>query len=185
MVAIFAKRFEDLPLVRRLGDVIRIHGAHVKAFRDIKQIRLDIVADNCWSLFSTYESPEEEALDIDDEYPDNNSGEDQEMEDATKNERNHEKEEKKKYAPYKFSGINKGYFFDSDNEKPILDNLRGWSVDYYGRNLVITQEMYKLLKDAKNVEGENKEFDLLCKVLKVFEKDETSLELRIKDISQE
>lgn len=106
------------------------------------------------------------------------------MEDATKNERNHEKEEKKKYAPYKFSG--KSYSFDINNEKPILDALRSWSVDYFGQNLVIKPEMYKLLKDVKVMEGgENKEFDLLCKVLKVFEKDETSLELRIKDISQE
>ena len=41
------------------------------------------------------------------------------------------------------------------------------------------------MKDLKKVEGENKEFDLLVKVLKVFEKDENSLELRIKDISQQ
>ena len=44
--------------------------------------------------------------------------------------------------------------------------------------------MYKLLKDVRAVQ-ENKEFDLLCKVLKVFEKDENNLELRIKDVSQE
>lgn len=43
--------------------------------------------------------------------------------------------------------------------------------------------MYVLLKDAKAIEKDNKEFDLLCKVLKIFEKDENSLELRIKDIS--
>lgn len=76
MVAIFAKRFEDLPLVRRLGDVIRIQGGIVKPFKDMKQIRLELGGDNCWSLLSTYESPDEEALDIDEEYPDNNSGDD-------------------------------------------------------------------------------------------------------------
>lgn len=151
----------------------------------MKQIRLDVMSDTCWSLFTTYESPDEEALDIDEEYPDNNSGDDQEMEDATKNERNHEKEERKKYAPYKFSGTSRGHTIDINNEKPILDHLRAWSVDYFGKNVVIRPDMYKLLKDAKTIEGENKEFDLLCKVLKVFEKDETSLELRIKDISQE
>ncbi len=32
---------------------------------------------------------------------------------------------------------------------------------------------------------ENREFDLLVKVLKIFEKDEFNLELRIKDISNE
>lgn len=181
MVVIFAKRFEDLPLVRRLGDVIRIHRSTIKYYKDIKQFNVNVFYNSSWCLFTTYESPEEEALDIDEEYPDNNSGEDQEMEDATKNERNHEKEERRKYAPYKFSG--KSYSFDINNEKPLLDHLRSWSVDYFERNFVIRPETHKLLKEAKAFEGENKEFDLLCKVLKVFEKDESSLELRIKDIS--
>lgn len=53
--------------------------------------------------------------------------------------------------------------------------------------------MYKLLKDLKAPAGgastavtqtTSSEFDLLVKILKVFEKDENTLELRIKDISQ-
>ena len=44
--------------------------------------------------------------------------------------------------------------------------------------------MSKLLKDARDFD-ENKEFDLLVKVLKIFEKDEFNLELRIKDTSNE
>lgn len=44
--------------------------------------------------------------------------------------------------------------------------------------------MSRLLKDARSFE-ENKEFDLLVKVLKIFEKDEFNLELRIKDTSNE
>jgi hypothetical protein len=44
--------------------------------------------------------------------------------------------------------------------------------------------MSKLLKDARDFD-ENKEFDLLVKVLKIFEKDEYNLELRIKDTSNE
>jgi hypothetical protein len=104
------------------------------------------------------------------------------MEDANnRNERQHEKEERRKYAPYKFSG--KSYSFDITNEKSILDYMREWSLDYFQKNYVIRRDMYSLLKDVKLIEGENKDFDLLCKVLKVFEKDENSLELRIKDIS--
>jgi|APCry1669189034_1035192.scaffolds.fasta_scaffold164963_1 hypothetical protein len=44
--------------------------------------------------------------------------------------------------------------------------------------------MSKLLKDARDFD-ETKEFDLLVKVLKIFEKDEFNLELRIKDTSNE
>ena len=47
--------------------------------------------------------------------------------------------------------------------------------------------MYKLLSEIKspqNNQEDNTEFDLLCKILRVFEKDENSIELRIKDTSQ-
>ena len=44
--------------------------------------------------------------------------------------------------------------------------------------------MSKQLKEVRSFE-ENREFDLLVKVLKIFEKDEFNLELRIKDTSNE
>jgi hypothetical protein len=44
--------------------------------------------------------------------------------------------------------------------------------------------MYTLLKDIKKEETKSsKDFDIVCKVLKVFDKDDSSFELRIKDIS--
>jgi hypothetical protein len=70
-----------------------------------------------------------------------------------------------------------------------LDDLRRWACNYFDREWVITKDMYKLLKDIKDIptgnEGasQSSEFDLLVKILKVFEKDENTLELRIKDIS--
>lgn len=60
------------------------------------------------------------------------------MEDETKNERQLEKEERRKYAPYKFSG--KSYSFDINNEKGILDNLRTWAVDYFTSNVVVKND---------------------------------------------
>lgn len=74
MVVIFAKRFEDLPLIRRLGDVIRVHRANIKSYKDIKQFNVNVFYNSSWCLFSSYDSPEEEV--IDDDYPDNNSSED-------------------------------------------------------------------------------------------------------------
>ena len=58
-----------------------------------------------------------------------------------------EKEERRKYKPYKFSG--KSYTFDINHEKLILDELREWTLDYFQNEYVITKDMYKLLKDLK------------------------------------
>ena len=62
--------------------------------------------------------------------------------------------------------------------------MRNWAQNYFAKEYVITKEMYKLLKNLKS-ENQNAqtEFDLLVKILKVFEKDENTLELRIKDLS--
>ena len=69
-------------------------------------------------------------------------------------------------------------------EKPILDNLRRWAIDYFVENSVIHKSNYTPLKDVANIPiDEGKEIDLLVKIMKVMEKDEQTLELRIKDIS--
>jgi hypothetical protein len=124
----------------------------------------------------------------DDEDEERRNNQDENMEDEQ--DRAHEREERRKYRPYKFSG--KTYSFDVNNERAILDDLRSWAINYFAKENVIAKEMYKLLKDLKGGSGEHgpvagagsQEFDLLVKILKVFEKDENTLELRIKDISQ-
>lgn len=137
---------------------------------------------------------------MDDEDGDNNGGEDEkraEGEDKQMLDEERaaeEREERRRYRPYKFSG--KTYTFDMNHEKAILDDLRNWSSNYFAKEYVITREMYKLLKDLKAnpatgqesaVSGSgsaSNEFDLLVKILKVIDKDEHTLELRIKDTSQ-
>jgi hypothetical protein len=104
------------------------------------------------------------------------------LDEEAEKEKQLERQEKKRYRPYKFSG--KSYTFDVASEKQIVDNLRYWGRDYFASNHVITKDMYKSLREAKEMQ-ESKEFDLLCKVIKIFEKDEHNLELRIKDMSQE
>jgi hypothetical protein len=62
-------------------------------------------------------------------------------------EREAEREERRKYRPYKFSG--KSFTFDLNHERVILDDLRTWATNYFSKEFVITREMYKLLKDLK------------------------------------
>lgn len=67
MVIIYAKRFEDLPLVQRLGDIIRIHRANIRLYKDIKQFNVNVFYNSSWCLFSTHNSPDEEGMEVDDE----------------------------------------------------------------------------------------------------------------------
>lgn len=122
-ITIYAKRFEDMPLVRRLGDVVRVHRATVQEYKGYKQFNVNVFYNSSFCLFSTYLSSEEDNMEIDEGDSDNGSGGDTEMQDAGN--KNLEKEEKRRYIPYKYSGRN--YSFDIQNEKGMLDSLREWS----------------------------------------------------------
>jgi hypothetical protein len=42
---------EDLPVVRKIGDVIRCHRALVKDYKGIKQFNVNITFNSSWCLF--------------------------------------------------------------------------------------------------------------------------------------
>lgn len=69
-------------------------------------------------------------------------------------------------------------------EKPILKHIRHWAHEYLNSNSVIHKSSSIPLNEC-HLLPDKKEIDLLVKVIKVFERDENSLELRIKDLSQE
>ena len=48
----FAKRFEDLPIIQRVGDIIRVHRAHVQTYKGVKQFTCNIFFNSSWALFS-------------------------------------------------------------------------------------------------------------------------------------
>lgn len=163
---VYAKRIEDCPFINNIGDIIRIHRANYKLWKDRPQFNVNVQFNSSWCLFNTSQESSRRM-----------AGEDVEMHD-------HEAGTSTSYQPYKFSG--KSYSQDLSFEKTILDNLRRWAVDYFSTNSVIHKSNYTPLKEvAKIAPEEGKEIDLLVKVLKVLEKDEQTLELRIKDISQE
>ena len=47
----FAKRMEDLPVVRKIGDIIRVHRAMVKDYKGITQFNVNLTHDSSWCLF--------------------------------------------------------------------------------------------------------------------------------------
>ena len=50
---IYAKRFEDLPIVLRLGDVIRLHRATLRMHNGTRQFNVSVQWNGSWALFST------------------------------------------------------------------------------------------------------------------------------------
>ena len=52
-VVIYSKRFEDLPIVLRLGDVIRLHRANLRMYNDHRQFNVSVQWSGSWALFST------------------------------------------------------------------------------------------------------------------------------------
>ena len=55
-VVIYAKRFEDLPIVLRLGDVIRLHRATLRMYNDTRQFNVSVQWTGSWALYSTDKS---------------------------------------------------------------------------------------------------------------------------------
>jgi hypothetical protein len=49
-----AKRIEDCPQIKQVGDVIRVHRAQVKDFAGKKQLHVNVYFNSTWVLFNYY-----------------------------------------------------------------------------------------------------------------------------------
>jgi hypothetical protein len=52
-IIIYANRFEDLPIVHRMGDIIRVHRAGLRLYDDRRQFNVNVQFHGSWALFST------------------------------------------------------------------------------------------------------------------------------------
>lgn len=52
-VVIYAKRFENLPIVHRLGDIIRLHRSSLRMYKGHRQFNVTTHWHGSWALFST------------------------------------------------------------------------------------------------------------------------------------
>ena len=173
VIIIYANRFEDCPIVRQIGDVIRVHRANCKNYKGRRQYNVNVSGSASWSLFET--NPKH-ALKGDD------SNSDVDMADGEDGE-NEGRPGQTDYDPYKWS--NKNYSIDMSVHKHILKALRKWAIDYLAKNMVVHISSFTALSKLRNQEDKEKgkDLDLLVKVLKVHEKDEQTVELRVKDMT--
>jgi len=158
VIIIYANKFEDCPIVRQIGDIIRVHRANVKEYKNRRQYNVNVNFNASWSLFET--NPKH-ALKGDD------SNSDQEMQEDDGD--NEGRPGHTDYDPYKWS--NKNYSIDMSVHKNIIKALRKWAIDYLAKHMVAHISSFTPLSKLKSVE-KGKDIDLLVKVLKVHEKDE-------------
>jgi len=52
-VVIYANKFEDLPIVHRLGDIIRVHRANMRLYNNKRQFNVNMFFKSSWALYST------------------------------------------------------------------------------------------------------------------------------------
>lgn len=137
-LVLYAKRFEDLPIITRLGDVIRVHRATLRLYNGQRQFNANIFYNSSWALFSA---------DSADNKPIAHSG---------------------KHSSFEAS------------ENAILANTRKWANQYFGQYNVISGDMFTPLAKAASQKGD---FDVVAKVSQIFELDEYTNELRLRDAS--
>ena len=56
-VTMYAQRFEDLPIVLRIGDIIRLHRATIRMYNNHRQFNVSMHWNGAWALFSTDKTP--------------------------------------------------------------------------------------------------------------------------------
>ena len=103
-LVLFAKKFEDLPISQRVGDIIRVHRVNVGIYKKVKQFTANVFFNSSWALLSP--QPKETTTN------------------KAKSERGANKvEPSKEFLPFSFFG--KTFSFDKFETK-IIKNLRNW-----------------------------------------------------------
>jgi len=144
-VVLYAQRFEDLPIVHRIGDIIRIHRAKLRIWQGKRQFNVNMYWHGSWVLYSSEKvSPLGQVV-----------GD----------------------APYAYSGKKST---QESQDVAIVKTLKKWTNTFFSQSNVVSEADTKALKDmSKN----NKDSDVVAKVLQVFQLDEYTNELKLKDNS--
>jgi len=109
-VVFYAKNFEDLPIIQRVGDILRVHRAQFQHYNDRKQLNVNLFYKGSWCLFNGHEK-------------------DEPLEPKVVNE---EKDPKFfSHTPYNFSGKSFTWGAEDDN---LLKNLRKWTNETFSKN---------------------------------------------------
>lgn len=143
-LVLYARKFEDLPIVQRIGDVIRVNRSILRLHNGRKQFNASIYFNSSWALFSADKTDPEGV-------------------------------ERPELEPFGHNG--KKFSFEK-HERDTLTRVRKFAQTHFASNNVLSSEMHVALSKA---DSQKNDFDVLAKVLQIFEKDEYTNELKIRD----
>lgn len=124
-LVLYAKRFEDLPIIHRLGDIIRVHRATLRLYNHQRQFNANIFYNSSWALFSTDKKSALQEIGNQDAGNEN--------------------------TPFSYSG--KHYTFEK-HEAAVLSNTRKWAQQYFSQYNVISSDMFVPLNKASAQKGD-------------------------------
>jgi Telomeric single stranded DNA binding POT1/CDC13 len=124
-LVLYAKRFEDLPIIHRIGDIIRVHRANLRLYNGQRQFNANVFYNSSWALFSTDKKSVLEEI----------GGQDGGSE----------------LTPFSYSGAH--YTFEK-SEAPLLQNIRKWAQQYFAQYNVISSDMFVALNKAQASKGD-------------------------------
>jgi hypothetical protein len=158
----FARKFEDLPIIQRVGEIIRVHRAHVQTYKDVKQFTCNIFFNSSWALFSPLTAKDRLKKD------------DDQVSTAIAAPLNEAKAnlvkgptDPREFQPFAYLG--KTFSFEA-SEKKTITTLREWVAKCFLKQNILSSRYIQKLKDipsvgAKRDNGKYYDFDLQVKVL--------------------
>lgn len=145
-VVIYAQKFEDLPIVQRIGEIIRVHRAKLRIHNGKRQFNLNMHLFGSWVLYSA--------------------------------EKNSPLGSTVHDVPYAYSGQKST---QEAQDVAIVKTLKKWASTFFAKNNVVDKA--SAITPLKQAEKQKSDFDIVAKVLRVFQLDEYTNELKLKDAS--
>ena len=165
-MVVFANKFEDCPIVQRVGDIIRVHRATVSQYQGTKMLTARVNYSSSWVLFSpvipaSATPSATKSLGF-------FSDEDSNQSDANK-----------EFRPMAFFGKNHSPV--DAKEQDLIRKLRLWLQKVSQTMKFIDTSKITLLSEMGKTEYF--EYDLIVRVLHIFKKDESKSEVSFIDLS--
>ena len=157
----FSKRFEDLPISQRVGDIVRVHRAYVQEYKGVKQFTSNIFFNSSWALFSPEAAPKAAR-----------GAKTANINDGAAH-----------FRPFVYFG--KSFSFENREHK-FITQCRDWTAKTFAKHKTLTEKYITPLNEL-SVAGARKEndkyydVDLQVKVCQVFKLDDYSSEIRVVD----
>lgn len=125
-VVFLSTKFEDLPIIQRVGDILRCHRAQLEYYKDHKQLKVNVSYKSAWCLYiGDNKSPALEPMVLNEE----------------------EKENYFENTPYNFSGKS---FSQKEDEKQTLNKMRSWLKKLLIKYSLIDRERVAHLQKLRN-----------------------------------